>query len=58
MWQTIKRLLGYWFNDECPKCGAYLDYSHHGYNQKWAHCRNCGWCTYHKHYTDQEFHND
>lgn len=36
-----------WFSklDHCPKCKATLDSDHHGYQQKYSHCHNCGYCT-------------
>lgn len=47
--QLITKLLRYIF-DECPDCGYQLDRDWHGYEQKWGHCRNCGYCTYDQHF--------
>lgn len=30
----------------CPECGDMLDSDHHGYEKKYGHCHNCGWCNY------------
>lgn len=32
-------------SDGCPRCGVFVNYDYHGYNTKYAHCRNCGHCT-------------
>lgn len=31
---------------ECPVCGVYTDDDVHGYNHRYEHCHNCGWCTF------------
>lgn len=32
--------------NRCPICDSKLDTKHHGYEQKYSHCSNCGWCDY------------
>lgn len=34
-----------WLFGLCPQCGGELDRDTHGYEQKWAHCYECGWCS-------------
>lgn len=31
---------------KCTNCGARADIDRHGYNHKYRHCDECGFCTY------------
>lgn len=43
----LKRLL-WFFTGRCPECGGALDSDAHGYDHKWSHCHDCGYCTHAK----------
>lgn len=45
MLQQIKKWFILSFTNKCPECSEPLDNDVHGYNYKWRHCYNCGYCT-------------
>lgn len=56
MLHTFNKWLRHLLFGKCPNCGVLLSTKYHDYNHKWQHCRNCGWCSYHKHYTGRQYH--
>ena len=58
MLRKIRALIAHWVLDKWFHCGKDLVYDYHGYEHKWAHCNNCGWCEYLAYYTGREFHDE
>lgn len=45
MLAKLIRKLAWFFAGRCPNCGGELDNDAHGYERKWSHCHDCGYCT-------------